>query len=61
MPAFFENPIKENTKMNIHIFAPPATGENSPEQGEDWIYNYYCTINRLPEIRLRYDFIESVG
>ena len=22
--------------MKLHIFAPPATGENDPSQGEDW-------------------------
>lgn len=60
MPAFYENPAEPGTKISIHIFAPPATGENNPDQGSDWLENYYCTIHKLPKLRLRYDFVEQV-
>ena len=54
MPAFFEKPIDGAKDMSLKIFAPPATGENDPSQGEDWAINYYTTINKLPKIRIRY-------
>lgn len=60
MPAFFDAPVKCGEKIQIRIFAPPASGENDPSQGEDWLDNYYCTMNSLPELRLRYDSIEQV-
>lgn len=60
MPAFFENPVETKTNMQIRMFAPPASGENDPAQGEDWLENYYCTMNELPKVRLRYEFVEHV-
>ncbi len=41
--------------MKLRIFAPPATGENDPSQGEDWQENYYYTLKSLPDIRLRFE------
>ena len=41
--------------MKLHIFAPPATGENDPGQGEGWAENYYYTLTKLPDIRLRFE------
>lgn len=53
MPAFFENPINEATDMTLKIFAPPASGENDPSQGDDWQTNYYYTLKALPKVRIR--------
>jgi len=55
MPAFYGENINEPCKMNLNIFAPPATGENDPSQGTDWDTNYYTQITELPNIRLRFD------
>lgn len=60
MPAFFDQDIKERTTLSITMFAPPASGENDPSQGEDWMENYYCTMHKLPELRIRYEAIEEV-
>lgn len=61
MPAFFGKKLKKNTTMDLHIFAPPATGENDPSQGEDWLTNYYYELKELPDIRLRFDPIVKKG
>lgn len=55
MSAFFENPLGGAEDITFTIYAPPATGENDPEQGEDWLDNYYTTIHKLPSLRLRYE------
>lgn len=55
MPAFFEQKLSGPCSMKLHIFAPPATGENDPSQGEDWQENYYYTLTELPDIRLRFE------
>lgn len=55
MPAFFDRKITEPCNLKLHIFAPPATGENDPSQGEDWAENYYYTLTKLPDIRLRFE------
>lgn len=55
MPAFFEQKLSGPCELKLHIFAPPATGENDPSQGEDWAENYYYTLTKLPDIRLRYE------
>ena len=39
----------------LNIFAPPATGENDPSQGEDWQTNYYYEMKELPRIRLEFE------
>ncbi|MGN1086850.1 MAG: hypothetical protein ACI4Q5_07425, partial [Porcipelethomonas sp.] len=54
MPAFFDRKITGPTKTKLNIFAPPATGENDPSQGEDWLTNYYYELKELP--RLRFEF-----
>ncbi len=54
MPAFFDRKIEGPVKIKLNIFAPPATGENDPSQGEDWLTNYYYEIKELP--RLRFEF-----
>ncbi|MBR4344851.1 MAG: hypothetical protein IKP88_19460 [Lachnospiraceae bacterium] len=57
MPAFFNKRLKNGCKINLNIFAPPATGENLPEQGEGWDTAYQYEIKELPNIRLRYEKI----
>ena len=58
MPAFFDKLLVGPCELTLNIFAPPATGENDPTQGDDWTMNYYTTIKKLPSIRLRYEPIE---
>lgn len=60
MSAFFDNPVKASEKTTIKIFTPPANGVNEPEQGADWNYNYWCTINKLPELRIRYEAVADI-
>lgn len=60
MPAFFEKPVEPGAEIVLKIFAPPASGENDPAQGEDWTINYYCTINHIPELRIRYESVQDV-
>ncbi|MCR5830093.1 MAG: hypothetical protein K6F93_07100 [Lachnospiraceae bacterium] len=55
MPAFYKNKLKGPRKLNLNIFAPPASGENDPAQGSDWAENYYTTITELPDIRIRFE------
>lgn len=55
MPAFFDKKLDGPCTMKLRIFAPPATGENDPSQGEDWQENYYYTLKSLPDIRLRFE------
>lgn len=55
MPAFFEKQLDGPCEMELHIFAPPASGENDSTQGEDWAFNYYYTLNKLPDVRLRFE------
>ena len=54
MPAFFEKPLDGAADLTLKIFAPPASGENAPSQGADWQTNYYTTITKLPNIRIRF-------
>ena len=57
MPAFFNRRLKEACKLNLNIFAPPATGENDPGQGDGWDTCYSYTLENLPGIRIRYEKI----
>ena len=54
MSAFFKNRLGAAADMELKIFAPPASGENDPSQGEDWQTNYYTELKALPSIRIRY-------
>lgn len=60
MSAFFETPIEPGAELSLKIFAPPASGENDPAQGEDWAVNYYTTITKMPELRIRYEEVQEV-
>jgi hypothetical protein len=55
MPAFFDQQLSSECDLHLRLFAPPATGENDPSQGEDWEINYYKVIPILPKIRLRFE------
>ncbi|MBO6231924.1 MAG: hypothetical protein J6O50_15300 [Ruminiclostridium sp.] len=55
MSAFFGRHIEDGTGLTLKIFAPPASGENSPADGDDWQLNSYTTITKLPKIRVRYE------
>ena len=54
MSAFYNNRLSGETELTLKIFAPPATGENDPADGDDWRTNSYTTITKLPDIRIRY-------
>jgi len=54
MSAFFKKPLESEADMSLKIFAPPASGENDPSQGEDWMTNYYAELKALPEVRIRF-------
>jgi hypothetical protein len=51
MSAFFSS---EDLPTCLRIFAPPATGENDPTQGEGWQENYCTTMLLPPTLRIRY-------
>lgn len=58
MSAFFEKPLDGASDLTLKIFAPPATGENNPADGDDWQTNSYTVINKLPDIRIRFSATE---
>lgn len=58
MSAFYEKPLDGAAELTLKIFAPPATGENDPAQGEDWQTNYYAELTALPRLRIRYEATE---
>lgn len=55
MSAFYEKPLEGVCDMTLKLFAPPASGENDPSQGDDWAENYYYTVKKLPKIRLEFE------
>ncbi len=59
MSAFFENPLDGECDLTLKIFAPPATGENDPSQGNDWQENYYYTVTKMPRVRIRFNPVEA--
>lgn len=54
MSAFFKKPLEGEADLTLKIFAPPASGENDPSQGEDWQINYYSELKKMPTLRVRY-------
>ncbi len=58
MSAFYNNRLSGETELTLKILAPPASGENDPADGDDWRTNSYTTINKLPDIRIRYEATE---
>jgi len=61
MSAFFEKPLSGACSLTLNMFFPPATGENEPTQGKDWTENYYCTITKMPKLRIRYESVANIG
>jgi hypothetical protein len=59
MSAFFEKPLSGACELSLNFFAPPASGENDPTQGDDWTLNHYTEIKKIPSIRLRFEPIEE--
>lgn len=57
MSAFFEKPLEGECDLTLKLFAPPASGENDLSI-EDGLYNTYATINKLPDIRVRFEPVE---
>ncbi len=53
MPAFYKKPLEGAATIRLKIFAPPADGENHPEDGDDWMTNSYTEIPALPRVRIR--------
>ena len=58
MSAFYDSRLTEAKGLTLKIFAPPASGENAPADGDDWQTNSYTTITKLPTIRIRYEAVE---
>ena len=58
MSAFFEKPLTGECDMTLKIFAPPASGENDPAQGDGWDTDYYTVMEKLPKIRVRFEPVE---
>lgn len=58
MSAFFEKPLDGQADLTLRIFAPPASGENDLDI-EDGLFNSYTVINKLPDIRIRFEPIEK--
>ena len=54
--AFFDREF-EGGQIFLSFFAPPASGENDPGQGEGWQTDYYYTMKSLPRLRIRYKAI----
>ena len=54
MPLFYEKKFGENFSLKLNIFAPPASGKNDENQGEDWAENYYYEMKQLPKVRIRF-------
>lgn len=57
MSAFFEKPLDGAADLTLRIFAPPASGENDLSI-EDGLLNSYSTIEKLPDIRIRFEPVE---
>lgn len=55
MSAFYKSALSGEADMSLKIFAPPASGENDPSQGDDWQTNYYTEIRELPRLRIRFE------
>lgn len=60
MPAFYgRNDVPGNLSLNI--FATPPNGENVPNSGDGWNYDYVTQLENMPIFRIRYDAPAQVG
>ncbi len=57
MPAFFKNKFIQGRQYFIHLFSPPADGENDLSI-PDGLYNYYYEVTKLPSLRIRYKSLD---
>lgn len=60
MSAFFNTPVKEGTELTLKIFATPTDGVNVDDGHADWTENYYATMQKEPELRIRYEPVSIV-
>ena len=58
MPAFFATPVRTPCEMQLRLFAPPASGRNDTDHGDD-LLNCFTKISSLPEIRIEYAPVEA--
>lgn len=61
MPAFFEKPLKNEQELTLKIFATPRDGINDQTENEDWNFNYYTEMTKMPVMRIRYEPIAIIG
>ena len=61
MSAFFDKPLTGAETLNLKLFAPPADGVNVEDGNEDWAFNYRVTLEKAPEMRIRYEAPGVVG
>ncbi len=55
MSAFFQRPLAGPAKLTLRLFAPPAEGVNVDDGSADWQTNYRVTLQRAPQMRIRYE------
>jgi hypothetical protein len=53
--SFVRNKITPNSTIDFKMFCPPANGENSLTEGDDWMINSYTLVKHLPIFRIRYE------
>ena len=61
MSAFFDKPLDGPTTLTMKVFAPPADGLNVDDGSADWAINYRTTLEKAPEMRIRYEPVGIVG
>ncbi len=55
MSKFFECPLDGPTKLPIRFFVTPTDGVNPETDAADWATNFYGTLSKEPEFRIRYE------
>lgn len=61
MSAFFDKPLDAPRTLTLRLFAPPADGLNHDDGSADWATNYRTTLEKAPELRIRYQPVGTVG
>ncbi len=61
MSAFFDKPLDGPCTLTMKVFATPADGINTDDGNEDWLTNYRATLEKAPEMRIRYEVPGIVG
>lgn len=61
MPAFFEKPLGGESELTLKIFATPKEGVNDQTDNNDWNYNYYTVMTKMPSMRIRYEPVGVIG